>query len=164
MKEYKKRSALTHVLMAFVPYSRENLMLAYKPSLFFNELEKSSGYRQDTLKNAYWRAQQRGYIKNTGRSPQLTASGLEEVRPFMAKHLGRKARLVVIFDVPEDSRAQRQQLRGLLKSWGFEQIQKSVWATDMDYRELLIEAVAELRLGGCVEIYESLRLFPAAKL
>jgi hypothetical protein len=30
----------------------------------------------------------------------------------------------------------------------------------MDYRELLVEEVGELGLEGCVEIYESLRLFP----
>jgi len=143
-----------------VPYSKENLMLGFKPSKFFNELEKVSGHKQSTLKNAYWRGQRQGFIDSFGQQPKLTAKGMDEIKPFLAKHLDSHARLMVIFDVPEEKRVARHRLRMLLKSWGFEQIQKSVWATDMDYRELLVEEVGELGLEGCVEIYESLRLFP----
>jgi CRISPR-associated endonuclease Cas2 len=160
MRQRKKHSAIIFVLKSMIPYSQENIMLGFKPNQFFNELEKSSGHKQATLKNAYWRAQQQGYIDSSGRQPKLSAKGLEEVKPFLAKHLGKQARLLVIFDVPEDKRAARNQLRAQLSYWEFEQIQKSVWATDMDYKLLLVETVSDLQLGGCVEIYESVRLFP----
>lgn len=160
MKQRKKHSALIFVLKSMIPYSQENIMLGFKPNQYFNELEKVSGHKRATLKNAYWRAQQQGYLDSSGKQPKLSAKGLKEVQPFLAKHLGNQARLLVIFDVPENKRAARNQLRAQLNYWGFEQIQKSVWASDMDYRELLIETIGELQLGGCVEIYESVKLFP----
>ncbi|MEX1995558.1 MAG: CRISPR-associated endonuclease Cas2, partial [Candidatus Saccharimonadales bacterium] len=134
--------------------------LSFKPNQFFNELERTSGYSQSTLKHAYWRGRQKGFIDDSGRIPNLTASGEGEIRPFVAKHLGNKARLMVIFDVPEEKAATRQQFRVLLKAWGFEQIQKSVWASDLDYRELLAEAISELRIARYVEVYECMRLIP----
>lgn len=155
-----QQSALTAVLNALVPYSRDNLLLSFKPNKFFNELEKNSKYKQSTLKNAYWRAGQRGFIKFENKNPSLTDAGREKINDYEPKYLGRNASLVLIFDIPEEKRKARQQLRELIKSWDFVQIQKSVWASDKDYRELLIDVVSELRLAGCVEIYEGVRLFP----
>jgi len=156
----KKQSALVFILKGLMPYSRENLMLSFSPNRFFNELEKVSGYKQNTLKNAYWRAQKQGFIKETEKITKLTAKGIKEVRPFTAKRLGKNARLMVIFDIPELQAGKRRQLRDILKLWGFKQIQKSVWTTDRDHRTLLIELIADLNLGGCVEVYEGSRLFP----
>lgn len=138
-------------------------MLAFSPNRFFNELERISKYKKSTLKNAYWRAKQEGLVIETSKTARLSVKGVKEVRPFTAKHLGDNARLLVIFDVPEAHKGARQQLRTILKSWGFEQIQKSVWASDTDYRVLLVETIAELELAGCVEIYESVRLFPKVR-
>jgi DNA-binding transcriptional regulator PaaX len=157
----KKQSALIFVLKAFIPYSRENLMLAYKPNKFFYELEKTSKYKQMTLKNAYWRAKKQGFIQESEELVRLTAKGQKEIQPFIAQKLSNNSKLMVIFDIPEQNAAKRRKFRDILKLWDFVQIQKSVWVTDSDYRELLIEAVAELSLSGCVEIYESNRLFPA---
>lgn len=67
---------------------------------------------------------------------------------------------MVIFDVPEEELALRQRLRLQLKKWDFIQVQKSVWATDMDYKDHLIMFIDELGLRDCVEIYESAKLFP----
>lgn len=160
-KRRTKKSALVFVLKGLIPYSRENLMLAYKPNMFFNELGKISGYRQETLKNAYWRAKKEGLVEERSNISSLTNKGLKEVRPFTAKSLGKKARLIIMFDIPEKQAAKRQYLRDMLKSLEFKQVQKSVWATNLDHKSLLIEAIAELKLEGCVEIHESIRLFPS---
>lgn len=40
IKHYK--SALSFILIACIPYSEPGFMLAYKPNIFFNELEKIS--------------------------------------------------------------------------------------------------------------------------
>lgn len=156
----KQQSALTHVLKALIPYTRENLALSFSPNKFFNDLEKSSGYNRNTLRNAYWRAEKRNYFKKVRDTPELTDAGLDYIADYEPKYLGSGARLIIIFDIPETQRKARQQLRELIKSWGFVQIQKSVWSTELDYRELLVETVAELKLAGCVEIFEGVRLFP----
>jgi len=67
---------------------------------------------------------------------------------------------MVIFDIPEQSYATRQKLRETLKSWDFIQIQKSVWASDMDYRESLLEVISELGIGRHVQVFEAYKLFP----
>lgn len=159
-RQRKKHSALVFVLKGLIPYSKENLLLSFSPNRFYNELEKVSGHRQATLKNAYWRAKQKGLIEETQKTAELTAKGFKEIRPFMAKRLGKNARLMVIFDIPEQQASKRQQLRNILRQWKFKQIQKSVWVTDLDYKDLLAEVIGELKLSGCVEIYESSRLFP----
>lgn len=68
---------------------------------------------------------------------------------------------MVIFDIPESSAAIRQRLRDLLKELEFKQIQKSVWSTEFDHRETLVEAIAELKAGKYVQIYEAAKLFPS---
>lgn len=154
-------SALIFVLKGFVPYTHENYLLACRPNQFFNELEKTSDiYSRSTLRNAYWRAKQQGFIQETNAHIKLTPTGLKRLRPFIAECLGKDARLIVMFDIPEKDVAKRHALRRLLKAWEFQQVQKSVWVTDMDYRSLLVDAVRELDLGNCVEIHESLKIYP----
>lgn len=155
-----KNSALIFILKGFIPYTEENMLLAFKPTKFFNELEKISKYRKSTLKHAYWRARKDGLVEVSGKTAKLTDKGIALIKPFTAKKLSNKSRLMVIFDIPEDQGYRRQQFRNILKSWGFEQIQKSVWVTDVDYRGLLKEVIEELEITKFVEIYEGLRLHP----
>ncbi len=74
--------------------------------------------------------------------------------------LGGKAQLMVIFDIPENQKAKRQQLRGVLKKWQFNHVQKSVWVTNKDYKKELELLIKELDDGEHVELYECLRRFP----
>lgn len=159
-KPLRERSALVYVLVALIPYSKPNLLLAYKPGLFFRELEKVSRYKQSTLRAAYWRAQKEGLIETNKNLSVLTVKGQRKIAPFMAEKLKNDARLMVIFDIPEDQKAKRQKLRQILKKWQFRQVQKSVWMTGKDYREELVDLIKELNLIGCVEIYECARHFP----
>jgi len=160
-KKRSNNSALVTVLKAFIPYSRENIALAFSPNRFFNELERSSGHSKTTLKHAYWKARRDGLVETEGqRVAKLTSKGLREVRPFIAEKLGSRASLMVIFDIPEPAAKKRQQLRYLLRSLGFSQVQKSVWSCSYDHREILAEAISEMGLDGCVEVYESLKILP----
>lgn len=153
-----KKSALTHILLALIPYSRQNLLLSYSPNRFFNELERKSGFKTESLKVAYKRGMTRGLISEPVGKPQLTRLGLRHIQPFVAKKLSGKAILMVIFDIPEQKSTTRAHLRRLLKSWGFEQVQKSVWSTKKDYREALSETITELQLEEHVQLYECVHL------
>ncbi len=157
----RKHSALVHILRALIPYTEENLLLSFSPNRFFNELEKSSGYNKSTLRNTYDRARRDGYINK--QSPRLTKEGELKIQPFIATRLGGHGKLMVIFDVPEDRANDRRRLRTMLKEWNFRQVQKSVWESDMDYEEPLIDVIAELKLGRYVEIFEGARIFPSKK-
>lgn len=152
-----------HVLLGLIPYTRENLQLAFKPNAFFNELERTSSYKRATLQSALWKAKQRGLVKREGKLITLTAKGLAGVQPFVAQKLGKQVRLMIIFDIPEKRAAARRRLRALLYEWKFKQVQKSVWASPYDYCDTLIEAIQELRIEDCVELYECARLYPKPK-
>ena len=159
-KTLRERSALVYVLVALIPYSKPNLLLAYKPGLFFRELEKISRYKQATLRAAYSRAQQQGLIEQDKNLMVLTAKGRRKVVPFVAEKLKGEAQLMIIFDIPEDQAIKRRKFRKVLKDWQVKQVQKSVWVTSKDYREELVAVVKELQLGGYVELYVCARHFP----
>lgn len=155
---HQKKSALSFILLGLIPYSRQNLILSFSPTKFFNQLENTSGYKQPSLKAAYKRGQKRGLIVTTDKNTRLTTQGLRQIQPFIAKKLSKQIALMVIFDIPEQNSSARTKFRRLLKHWQFEQVQKSVWSTEYDYREPLLEVIAELKLEECVQLYESARI------
>ena len=159
-KPLRERSPLAYVLIALIPYSKPNMLLSFKPGQFFNELEKVSRYKRSTLKKAYDRGMAGRMIDHSSKVPHLTKLGAKKVAPYVTARLEKQARLMVIFDVPETKANHRRELRMLLRELKFSQVQKSVWVTDFDYREVMIEAIKELGLIGCVEVYEAARLYP----
>lgn len=159
-KSLRERSALVYLLVALIPYSKPNLLLTYKPRQFFWELEKASRYKKSTFQTAYSRGLKHGLIELHDNLPRISAKGLRKITPFIAQRLSSGARLMIIFDIPEDQFASRRKFRNILKMWQVEQVQRSVWITDRDYREELLEVIQELQLDNCVELHESARLYP----
>jgi len=160
MPREKQPSAKYILLRALIPYSKDNLKLSFRPNQFFNRLEKASGYSHKTFQNAAWEAEKEGLIRREDRLIAITEKGKKKLQPFAAVKLGKKAKLMIIFDVPEKRSADRQRLRLLLREWHFTQAQKSVWITDYDYRKPLLKAVDELALGSCVQLFECAKLYP----
>ncbi len=159
MRPRKCQSTLIFLLKALIPYSRENMMLSFSPNQFFNELEKASSYKRKTLYEAARRAEQQGLIERRQQIISLSAAGKSKVRPYVATKLKNDARLMIIFDVPEENSTTRQRLRRVLKEWGFKQVQKSVWITDYDHRESVSELTDLLELNGCIRLYECSLLY-----
>lgn len=159
-KPLRERSPLVYVLVGLIPYSKPNILLSYKPSLFFQELEKVSNYKQATLRAAYARAEQQGLIKQHENVIKITQKGHRKITPFVATELDGRAYLMVIFDIPEDEVDTRRNFRRVLKEWQFRQVQKSVWITGKDMRDDLVEVIKEMELTDFVQIYESVRHFP----
>jgi DNA-binding transcriptional regulator PaaX len=154
MNYFRSNSALKNLLIALVPYTKQNLLLTFKPKTFFYELEKSSGYNRKALNEAMRRGCKSGYIAKEGKDYlEITELGMEIVQPFVASQL-EKSKLMVIFDVPEECAAARRQLRRTLQQWGFEQIQKSVWMTDRDHVGSVKRIIDELDLENDVQLYE----------
>ena len=155
----KLSPATVYMLKALLPYSRENLTLSFSPGRFFYELERKSSYSNATIKGAYYRARKQSLISDEV-LPRLTAKGKQKLQPFIATKLQENARLMVVFDIPEEKAELRRQFRTLLRELKFEQAQLSVWITDFDHKDILLEAVEDMQLDGYIQIYESARLFP----
>ncbi len=150
----RNESPLIFVLKGFIPYTNANLLLTYKPNAFFNELEKLSGYKRKTLQAAYYRARQQKLL-TTDSVPRLTLEGKQRVQPFVAEYLGGNAKLMVIFDISEAQKSQRDKFRRFLQSLYFVQAQQSVWVTEYDHRDILREAIIAFDLSDSVQVYEA---------
>ena len=158
----RKESAKIFILKSLIPYTEANLMLAFKPNLFFNELEKISRHKRRALEAAMREAERQKLIELKNKQNQivirLTEIGQKTVRPFVAEKLGNSAKLMIIFDIPEDMSLVRARLRRVLRSWNFAQVQKSVWITSYDHKQSVDELVKELGIEPYTRLYECLAL------
>jgi len=152
------KSALIQILLAFVPYTKQNLLLSFKPNQFFNELEKTSDYSKATLRVAFNRAKDRRLVTINNDQVSLSLQGHQIIQPFIAKQLAGDGQLMVIFDIPEDYADRRRKFRLLLRQLQFKQVQQSVWMSDKDYRAILADSIKDLGLQDWVQLYESARI------
>jgi DNA-binding transcriptional regulator PaaX len=148
-------SALAYVLKGLIPYTEANLKLAFKPSAFFADLDQISRLKERTMKNAYYTACRQGLIElDDGGRPHLTDKGKRKLSVYQPRRLSGGVQLMVVFDIPERERWKRSRLRRLLVELDFKQIQKSVWVTSNDHKEILSAEIRHSDLGKCVQIYE----------
>ena len=70
---------------------------------------------------------------------------------------------VVIFDIPEEFRTARCQLRRLLRQSGFIKIQQSVWASQADTYEIVVEFVKLAKIARWVNVYRATDFFKLPK-
>lgn len=162
-RKQRKQSVTLEVLKALVPYTPQNIKLAFKPNKFFNDLERITHSNRNTLASTYSRAKRQGYIEINDGVPVLTAAGRAKIGKIDKPDL-LAGWLVVSFDIPEKRRHDRYELRNHLKSRGFKQIQKSLWCTDYDYTQDLREVIAELGIGPYVLVFIAASVFTPGKL
>lgn len=157
----KYRSTTHYLLSSLVPYTEANLKLAFRPSVFFDDLHKlsQSVVTKNALKASYYRAVDSGLLIHDDRgTPSLTEAGLARLRRYEPTKLSGAASILVIFDIPEQERRLRQRLRTLLRELRFTQVQKSVWQSEYDVLEYLVPELAQYHLEEYVQIYESARV------
>lgn len=145
------------MLEAFIPYSRANLELAYKPNAFFNHLEqidRQKRYAKSTLVQAYYSAKNKGYLVNVDDTLRVSDEALQMLKPYRPARLAH-ARLIVMFDIPESHKRHRDSFRSLLRELKYVQIQKSIWSSKYDSRVAVLKAVIDLGIDDYVELYEA---------
>jgi DNA-binding transcriptional regulator PaaX len=150
-----EKSSTQYILEALIPYSKANMQLAFKPSRFFAELERLDRVKEQTAKTSFYRAVRKGLVELDDQGiPRLTNKGNRRVLPFSAPKL-KGAHLMIVFDIPEVDRWKRGHLRTLLLELSFKQVQKSVWTSQYDHRELLKMEIEELGLGKEIRLFEA---------
>ena len=90
--------------------------------------------------------------------PQLTKAGLQQLRRYEPRKLKGAASVLVVFDIPEEERRLRSRLRALLRELRFTQIQQSVWRSEYDVVDYLVEGLRQDGLSEYVEVHESIRI------
>lgn len=150
----KSNTSLSFIIRGLIPYTRENILLSFRPSQFFFELSKQSNKNVETYKSAYYRAINKGYIElGEDGVPRITDKGQKYIKVFEPKKL-KKSKVMVIFDIPESDRWKRSRLRLSLKEYRFVQIQKSVWVSEYDCIDLFKSEIDHLKLKEDVRIFE----------
>lgn len=152
------RTTVEYILKACIPYSEANLKLSFKPNLFFNDLEKISQRKRQTIRNSYYQVIKQGLVElDDQKLPKLTEKGIAKLRLYEPKKL-KNAQLMVIFDIPERYRKKRQRLRTILRQFRFVQVQKSVWVSPYDCKEYLLLEIKQSDLEEHTILYEVVRL------
>ena len=89
-------------------------------------------------------------LTKSGRARAVGLDSIEAVAPTIPLRWDRKWR-VVMFDIWETRKAERDRLRGVLLRMGFVKLQASVWIFPYPCEELFVYVRTQLRLGPAVK-------------
>jgi CRISPR-associated endonuclease Cas2 len=133
-------------------------------------------YSDSTVRNATYRLQKKKFVrikryKNGKVVVQLTNTGKKRVKEFMEDYIqiqeqkqwDKKWR-IVIFDVPTEKDRERVEFRRRIKSIGFYQVQKSVWAYPYPCEDELLALAAMLEIEDFIEILTVKRMLHEQEL
>ncbi len=128
-------------------------LLAPNSLQYLKKLGMLPGKRQKESINACRdRLIRRGFVEYHGRMLRLTRAGEIELRrmgwstPEKPKKWDGKWR-VLIFDIPERKKSQREKVRRTLTNVGFVRLQDSVWLYPYDCEDLITLLKADFHIG-----------------
>jgi len=122
---------------------------------YFREKKKQNFY------STIYRLKNEGYLKiKRGRAGDgyiLTPDGEKKILKIKIRNLEKKKNprdewLMIIFDIPEKRKRDRNILRRFLCTLGFQKIQQSVWVSPYDIYDELKAIVNNLKLRQCIKI------------
>ncbi|MEX0877840.1 MAG: CRISPR-associated endonuclease Cas2 [Candidatus Spechtbacterales bacterium] len=104
-----------------------------------------------------------GYIKETethdgGKAVLLTEKGAEKVLNIKIKTANKNKRedgmwIMVMYDIPDDKKSERESFRYTLKQLGYKMLQKSVWVCSRDVYEETKGVVKVYGLKNRVKVF-----------
>lgn len=154
-KYNNQRSFAVELLLGLIPFTKQNFKLFFDPNQFINDFEKTSNYPRKRIWDEFHRAEKQKLFIIKDETLCLTLKGRQTVQPFIAEKLSNDAKLMIVFDIPEEYAGRRQKFRNLLKQLGFHQIQLSVWVSKMDHRAIITETIRQMELEDWVKMYEA---------
>ncbi len=119
-------------------------------------------YKKQSINNAIYRLKTRGYINKNNDAIILLPKGRKYVE-------NKKIRLVtfespfkkdspkdllVMFDIPEDKKAEREWFRFQLRQFGYNMIQRSVWVGPSPLPKDFLDYVKNLKLKDCIKTFK----------
>ncbi len=133
--------------------------------IIWERLKKRKKQRQEeisimTFNQIIFRLKKGGIISTSEDILKITSEGKNiylNKPPLLPKHLDKKLRMIIIFDIPEAKRKTRDWLRHQLRNWDFNLIQKSVW---VGYGPLPKEFFEHCSIKG---IIDCVKIFPVKK-
>lgn len=124
------------------------------PAIFLKKKQSTS--------NAFYKLKKQGYISRTNDEIILLSKGKNYLE-------NRKARLItfdspfknetpkdllVMFDIPEEKKAEREWFRFQLRQFGYKMIQRSVWVGPSPLPKEFLDYVKSLKLKECIKTFK----------
>jgi len=136
------RTLLEEILLALIPYTKENITFTFNRSKFFYQLEKRRKINRRSVSSIISRAKGTGYLQEVEKKGEkflsITAKGKIKILKYLVKD--KKMAWdgqwrVLFFDIPEKYRKKRDILRTKLRELDFKKYQLSVWISPYDFTD-----------------------------
>jgi len=110
----------------------------------------------------FHRLKQKGLIEKDGEFLRITQKGREYIKrrqeslnTFSSKFLKSSPKnLIVMFDIPEVKKAEREWFRWHLKKFNYIMIQKSVWVGPSPLPADFLSYLKEIKLKNCIKTFK----------
>jgi len=122
---------LSEILKGLAERMGRSLRRTEKKGTFWDYYSELKNLKENSARTTLWRLEKNGLVKKEQRKYQLTFKGLKIVKNFQVKAArediwdGRWR--LVMFDIPEKKREERDWLRWQLLTWDYKPLQKSVF-------------------------------------
>lgn len=153
------------IFSAIMDFGEVTIDIFLKPSYYgglprggggmFLEYSKKKEIKEITIRQNIRRLQKHGFVEKKENKYLLTAAGKKlasyifKRKKILAKKWDKKYR-VVIFDVPEKKRSNRDWLRNELYVLEYSQLQESVFISKFPLPADLIKEIKEKKMSNCV--------------
>jgi CRISPR-associated endonuclease Cas2 len=119
-------------------------------------------YKKQSLSNAFYRLKKHGYISNENDCLLLLPKGRKYVEnkkvrlmTFISPFKNDSPKnLLVMFDIPEYKKAEREWFRFQLRQFGYIMIQRSVWVGPSPLPKDFLVYVKNLKLKDCIKTFK----------
>lgn len=121
-----------------------------------------SDYKEQSVRNSFSSLYRKKYITKKGSVVYITKegryymmnknSGLKLFSPPFEKNAPKN--LLVLFDVPENKREERDWFRRHLQRFGYEMIQRSVWIGPSPLPKEFLSYVQSIGLKDCIQTFK----------
>lgn len=119
-------------------------------------------YKKQSMNNAIYRLSKNGYISKDNDSILLLPRGRKYVENKKVRLMtfdspfkeDSPRNLLVMFDITEDKKAEREWFRFQLRKFGYSMIQRSVWVGPSPLPKDFLDYVKSLKLKDCIKTFK----------
>lgn len=119
-------------------------------------------YKKQSLRNSFSKLHSKNFIKYNGSSIKITKDGqkyLKRRNAFLQSFNSnfkkdQEKDLIVLFDIPENRKAEREWFRRHLIKFGYTMVQKSVWIGPSPLPKEFIEYIKKIKLQNSIRTFK----------
>ncbi|MES2223761.1 MAG: hypothetical protein V4469_02390 [Patescibacteria group bacterium] len=148
-----------------------NVEIRYKGGVGINlfGMPRFESQNKQSLKSSFYRLSRGGYIEKEASGWRLTETGKKYLKsdhsnyktfssPFKKES---PKNLIVIFDIPEERRSERDWFRSHLRRFDYLMIQRSVWVGPSPLPKEFQDYLKKLKLKSCLKTFKLSKSYKA---